>query len=62
VIAVILLILSPVCGVDGKTYGNTCEAKNVCVAIDHWGECKQATECPDNDQDGFSPNGGNVGA
>jgi hypothetical protein len=31
-------VVSPVCGVDGITYGNYCEANAACVEIAHPGE------------------------
>ncbi len=39
---------SPVCGADGKTYGNMCEAKNAEVKVEYEGEC--TTRCLSNDQ------------
>jgi eight-cysteine-cluster-containing protein len=37
-------IYSPVCGVDGRTYGNACEARCTHVRVAHEGECEN--ECP----------------
>ncbi len=35
---------APVCGVDGKTYGNQCGADAASVKVDYKGECKAPTK------------------
>jgi hypothetical protein len=39
------MMYAPVCGVDGQTYGNACEAKCANVDIQYEGECQGGAPC-----------------
>lgn len=39
-----MAVLEPVCGCDGMTYGNDCEAATTSAGIDYEGECADDLE------------------
>ena len=44
-------IYSPVCGCDGKTHGNACEAHALGISVDYPGQCKGTKTCSQLNQD-----------
>ena len=46
-------VIVPVCGCDGETYDNICEAAEAGVNVDYEGKCKEVCEDNDNCKEGY---------